>query len=420
MSLKGRGAASLYSALLVDAVGSGLFLPVSLLYFTRVSGIGLATVGLLISVATALTLPLPLVAGHLVDRFGSRNVVLGAQLVQAAGFFLYLAVSGPAMLMIAALIVASGQRMFWSSVFTLVADLADRNADGDAGRGHDRWFAVVGMVQAAGYGVGGLLTGLLLTVGTVHVYRTLAVANAISFLCSALLLVLFARGIAPPHRAASDAAPGAKGGYRALLADKPYLGLILTNTVFALCSVFFGTALPVYLVDGLPAPKWMVGVLLAVNTGLLAIGQAFVARLVRPLTRVRALVIAGGLWTVWCVASALAIRLPAGVLVPYLVAVTLCYTLAELIHAPISNALAAAAAPPESRGRYLAAFQYCFTVATIVAPGLFGVLFTHGRALPWLAVGVLILVGTIAMATLERRLPDTAVRGEPQPAEAAA
>ena len=416
MSLKGRGAGSLYAALLVDAVGSGLFLPVSLLYFTKVSGIGLATVGLLISVATVLTLPLPLVAGHLVDRFGSRNVVLGAQLVQAVGFFGYLVVSGPATLMIAALVVAAGQRTFWSSVFTLVADLADRDGSGGEGRGHDRWFAVVGMVQAAGYGVGGLLTGWLLTIGTVHIYRTLAVANAASFLCSALLLALFARGIGPAkHGEDAGTAPG--GGYRALLRDRPYLGLILTNTVFALCSVFFGTALPVYLVDGLPAPKWLIGVLLAVNTVLLAVSQALVARTMRPLTRVRALVIAGGLWTVWCVGSALAVRLPAGVLVPYLIVVTLFYTMAELIHAPISNALAAAAAPPESRGRDQAAFQYCVTGATIIAPGLFGVLFTHGRTLPWLAVGVLIVLGTIGMATLERRLPDSAVRGAPRPAE---
>ena len=165
-----------------------------------------------------------------------------------------------------------------------------------------------------------------------------------------------------------------------LLADRPYLWLIATNTVFALCGMFLGLALPVYVAEGLSAPAWIVGPLLAGNTILLALGQTTAVRVVRPLTRTRVMALSGVLWAVWGVACALAVVVPAAVLVPYLAVITLCFTVAELVHAPVSMALASEAVPAGHRGRYLAVFQYSFAVATVVAPGFFSVLFTAGAA----------------------------------------
>ncbi|WP_307129466.1 MFS transporter [Streptomyces aurantiacus] len=90
----------------VDALGTGLYLPLSLLYFVQVTDLGLATLGVLISVTTALTLPVPLVVGRLVDRFGPRLVVACGQALQGLGFLFYLAVSGASSL-VAAVLVSS-------------------------------------------------------------------------------------------------------------------------------------------------------------------------------------------------------------------------------------------------------------------------------------------------------------------------
>jgi hypothetical protein len=54
--------------------------------------------------------------------------------------------------------------------------------------------------------------------------------------------------------------------------------------------------------------------------------------------------------------------------IPVLLAGTALFTAAELTHAPIAMALATALSPPAARGRYLASFQYSFTVAGLVAP----------------------------------------------------
>jgi MFS family permease len=392
-----------FTALTVDALGTGMFVPLSLLYFARVPKIDLATVGVLLSVAAAASLPMPVLTGHLVDRFGPKRVVVAAHLAQAAGFAGYLAVSGPVTLLIAAVVANAGQRAFWSSVFTLVADLADQTG---GGKGPERWFALVGMAQTAGLGAGGLLAGLLLDIGTETVFRLMALGNAVTFLLAGLLVQLVRVSHERP-------ATRAGGGYRVLLADRPYLGLIGVNTVFALCAMFLGLALPVYVVDGLDAPAWLVGPLLAGNTILLALGQTTAVRLVRPLKRTRVMVLAGVLWAVWAVACALALAVPLAALVPYLAVITLCFTVAELVHAPVSMSLASEAAPPDLRGRYLAVFQYSFAFAAVIAPGFFSVLFTAGRPLPWVALAVLALLGAAAMLVLERRLPRTALVSSP-------
>jgi hypothetical protein len=77
---------------------------------------------------------------------------------------------------------------------------------------------------------------------------------------------------------------------------------------------------------------------------------------------------------------------------------------ADLIHAPLSNALSAAAAPPAQRDRYLAVYQYCFAFASVLAPAFFTTLYARGPAVPWLALAALTTVATVAVHALNRPL----------------
>lgn len=391
---------ALLLAVAVDALGMGLYLPLSLLYFLHATDLDVAAIGVLVSVTTALTLPFPLLTGRLVDRLGPRLVVAAGQALQGAGFLCYLTVSGAASLVGAVLVTSVGLRVYWSSIFTLIADQADAEGEAEA---KDQWFARTGMIREAGGGGGALLTGGLLALDSARVYDWLILGSAVAYLAAALVVVLAVPSVpqAPPP-------PEGRTGIRALLRDRPYLGLIGTCTIFALCSTFLVLSLPVYVVQGLDGPAWLPGPLLALNTLLLATCTAALTRFVRRrLTRPRALACAGGLWALWCAATASAVLLPArtAVLVPFLAATVVCYTAAEMISGPATNALAADAAPPGSRGTYLAAYQYSFAVANIVAPSLFGLLFSQNRLLPWLAVGLLAVLGALLMLRLERHLP---------------
>ncbi|TWG11523.1 putative MFS family arabinose efflux permease [Actinoplanes teichomyceticus] len=385
-------------------LGSGLLLPVSLLYFTHVTGLRLSTVGPLLSIAALVSLPVPLIVGHFADRTRPLDRVLAAQVLQAAAYAAYGLVRGPASLLLVAVVAAIGQRLFWSSFFSVVAGLAE---PGEDPRHADRRFAVAGMVQMAATGVGALLGGVAVTYSW---YQPVVHLNAASFLISALLLLLVPREATPP------AGEQMRGGYRPLLRDRPYLLLIAVNTVFALCSIFVGVAVPVFLIDGLHAPHWLVGPLLTANTVLLAVGQRLAVRLVRPLSRAQSLVLAGALWAVWALVYAAAVGVPDWALVPYLMAGMIFYAAADLIHAPISNALSAAAAPSAQRGRYLAVYQYTFAFANILAPTFFTALHARGPAAPWLGLAVVTAAATAVMWTL--RTPLAARETEPDRATA--
>jgi hypothetical protein len=111
--------------------------------------------------------------------------------------------------------------------------------------------------------------------------------------------------------------------------------------------------------------------------------------------------------------AAAAVGVPAAWLAGYLIAIVALFSAAELIHAPVSNALAAEAAPEQARGSYLAALQYGFTIATVVVPAAFAVLFELGPAVPWIVVAAVAAAGTVIMPTLRSRLPASAVGAQP-------
>ncbi|GAA2900861.1 MFS transporter [Actinoplanes cyaneus] len=379
-------------ALAVDMLGSGLLLPVSLLYFTEVTGLRLSTVGPLLSLAALASLPVPVIVGHFADRTRPLSRVLAAQVLQGAAYAAYALVSGPVTLLVVAIVAAVGQRLFWSSFFSVVAGLAE---PGEDGRVADRRFALAGMIQMGATGAGTLLGGLAVTYGW---YQPVVYLNAVSFLLSAVLLLFVPRGALPSTTAEE------RGSYRTLLRDRQYLLLIAVNTIFALCSIFVAVAVPVYLIDGLSAPAWLVGPLLAINTVLLASGQRLAVRVVRPLSRTGSLVLAGGLWVGWALVYAAAVRVPAWALVPYLLAGMVLYAAADLIHAPISNALSSAAAPVAQRGRYLAIYQYTFAFANILAPSFFTILFGYGPSLPWLALALVAAAASAVTWTLRAPL----------------
>lgn len=383
-------------ALGIDAIGTGLYLPLSMVYALSVTGLSEGSVGMLLTAAFACALLLPLLVGRVVDRIGPRPVVIAGLLVQAAGFFLYLGVAGPVSLFLAALLEAVGLRVYWSSVFALIAE----QADGDA---RDQWFARAGMIRAAGTGAGTVLAGVLLALASHQAYRGMVLANAISFVVAAAVVGLFVRDARRPATGPDGESPD---GVRHLLRNRPYLGLIGVNILFNICTVFLAVALPVYVSRGLHAPGWTVGTLLTITTVVVATCTAEVTRRIRRRTsRGGAMAWGGRLWAAWCAAAAMAVLLPRGpLLVGYLMLVMLLWATAEMMHGPALNGLSAEAAPEGVRGTYLAAFNYSFAAADMVTPGLFGVLYGIDRVLPWVVVGFLALTASVATPPLERRL----------------
>ena len=393
-----RGARGFVAAMFIDFLGTGLFVPFSLLYFTRVAGLSLPVVGLVLSVAMALTLPLVPVTGGLVDRFGTRRVVLLAQILQGMGLLGYLVVHNVPLLFVTALLDAIGQRLFWSTYFTLMAEIAAPNE-------RDRWYGLGAATRSAGLGLGSLLAGVVVGINALMGYHLVVIVDGLSFFLAAGLL-LFGVQATTPQR--NDPPQGS--GSQLILRDRSFLVLVAANVLFALCSLMLGIGVPVYITTALRAPLWVAGVIMAFSTALIAVFQTIAVRMLEPYRRTRALILAGGLWCAWGSLLALALFVPRMVLIPFLFVVTCLYALAAVIHDPTSNALAADASPDALRARYLAVFQLSWSIAGLIAPGLFALLFTLHPILPWLVIAALILLASLTISWIEPHLPRRAVR----------
>jgi hypothetical protein len=178
--------------------------------------------------------------------------------------------------------------------------------------------------------------------------------------------------------------------------------------------MMLGVALPTVILLGIEGPAWLTSVLLAGNAVLITVLSAPVVARLAGFRRTRSIIVAAALWAAWCVSLAVLVPGQPEWVLPVLVGGTLLFTAAELVHAPVSMGLAAAAAPPAARGRYLATFQYSFTISSIIAPAFFATLFELLPAAPWIALGLLNLASIAGVLLLERRLPAAALR-DPAP-----
>jgi Na+/melibiose symporter-like transporter len=393
-----RSRVALLAALGVDNFGSGLFLPVVLLYVTRVVGLPLAAAGTVVALGTAAGLAVPPAAGRLVDRVGPRRIVICAELLQALGAVTYLVARGTAMVAVAAVLLAGGQQLFYSSLFALIADVA-----GDVPR--DRPFAVAAMVRSACFGLGALAAAALLSWAGTGGYRVAVIVDAGSFAVCALLLGLLVRVPRPGHPGVRATAAAARGPW----SDRPFLALIVVTGLVALPLDFYLSGMSVYVLGELHAEPWLPGAALALFTGLNSVGATAALWATRRLRRTTAMAWGAALLVVWCGVSVAAVAMPARWRAADLLAATVVLAAAGLAFGVRVNALAEATAPAGARGRYLAAFQYSFTVPGVMAPAVVA-LFSVAVWLPWLLVGAAAGVAVLALRWLAGQLPARALR----------
>ncbi len=392
-----RGTYGFLLVLIIDAFGSGLFIPLSILYFQVTAGFPLPVIGLTLTTATVCTLPTTLVTGSLVDRFGARRVTATSQIIQAVGLLGYLIVHTVPILFLMALLVTAGTRMFYAAHTVLIVEISSPHQ-------RDRWYGFVGAIRNMGLGVGGFLAGLVLATNNPVIYHVLISVSSACYLVAGSLLLRMAE---PKHERIEQRT---KARYGVVLRDHMFLGFLISSVSFPLCALMLGIALPVYVTEALHAPAWIVGPLL-VLTSLLIIGcQTFIVRLLEPHRRTRAIVSAALIWCGSCSLFALALIIPRPFIIPYIFLAVILYTLASLLYTPTASALIADLGPIALRGRYLATYEFSWGIAGALTPALFTILYAMTPALPWIVLAVLTLASGIGVLWLEQKLPAHAVR----------
>ena len=182
---------------------------------------------------------------------------------------------------------------------------------------------------------------------------------------------------------------------------------------------FFLSGISVYLLEDLRAPPWLPGAVLALATGLSSAGVTAALRVTRRMRRTTAMALGAALFAAWSAASLAALAAPSGWRPAEMLAATVVMAVGGLLFQSRVNALAEAVAPAAARGRYLAAFQYAFTVPGVLAPAVVA-LFPVAVWLPWLLVGAAAGVAVLGLRVLGGQLPAGALHPGPHAAAEAA
>jgi MFS family permease len=385
------------SAIVADTVGSGLFMPITLLYFLAMTDLSLVQIGSALSLSAILTMPGAFVIGSLVDRFGPRKMMLIGNLVQAAGMLAYLWADSLVAVALWTTLLNLGRQSFWGSFGNVVTAIS---APGE----RELWFGFLQAVRNLGYSVGGVLAGIALQIGTTSAYQTVVVINAVTFVLAFVLLL-----DVPDHRVAKAHDAPAEG-WGVVLRDGAYLRLVIGQFGFVVGMMVLNFALPVYIAETIDLPGWVVGAIFTLNTAMVGLGQGLVVRGMTGQVRARMMGVAQLVFVTSYALFVLAGWLPVWLAVVVMLVGGAVYTFGELTGGPVFSATAAEAAPDHLRGRYLGLFQLSWGIGGAVTPVAFTWLLDHGQTTIWWVLALLALGSAAYLQTLPRRLPAAGLR----------
>ncbi len=373
----------------LNMFGYGAVLPFEVIYLHDGRGFGLGAAGLVVGLVTGVAVLTSPVSGAVIDRIGARATAAGAGLALAAGYAgLAFAESLPTALAAAAL-AGVGNGALSPSQSALMTALTPREL-------RHRASAVSRVAVNVGIGLGGAIGGLVAGFG-LRGFIALFLANAVTYVLYVAILIATVREDAPVARVA--------GGYRRLLRDRAFLHFALTNV--ALIAVGWGVLawiVPPYAEDLGIAPG-LIGLLFLANAATVVFAQVPVVKRVEGRSRVSVLALGAAAWVGACLLAVLAQDAAPTAAYGFLLAAAVAFGLGECLHATVLLPLVADLAPPELRGRYMAAIGLSWWLGLALAPTLGGQLLAVSPSLSLLAATALSIAAIVSLLALDARLP---------------
>ncbi|MGW0615722.1 MFS transporter [Streptomyces sp. NPDC002788] len=382
------------AANVIDSLASGLVMAFMVVYFSHTTTLSLVSVGTSLTLGYALALPAPAVAGWALDRFGPRVVVAIGNLISAVGFVSLLLAHSAWQIVVTQLVVQFGASMYWTSSSALVALVA---------QDHDRtrWFGFIRALRNVGIGFGGAISALAVAVASTAGLQVLVALNALGYVAAAWLITTWRRDPVGTGADESNATASAKASYLTVLRDGAYMRLVVANLAFVLASMVLSILLGIYATKSLEVGAWVAGVLITLNTALVATTQTFATRWIERHRATRVICIAAAVNAVAFVGFAALSLLPSEAALVGLLIAVIVYTLAEILSSPPLGELSVELAPDHARGRYLGVFQLSWTLGGAIAPAVLTSLLSRGPAWPWLFLGAASFLAIPLVLSLE-------------------
>lgn len=381
-------------AILVNGLGSGLFLPLSALYFTTVVGFTPGEVAAGLGMASLAGVLSGVVFGTLADRLGPKPILVTLLLATAAVIPVYLAVSAWWQYTL----VATAIRVLDRGVSGVAAALVAHVVPGAAARTEIR--AVLRTALALGVSGGAALSALVLSSDSSTAYTVAILVDAATFAFAGLV---YLRLPSPPRTPSSGRSTAG-----AVWKDAPFLGITAVFSLLSIYSAAVTFALPIWAVRYTTLPHPVISAAFVTSAVAHLLLQVPLARMVKSReAAIRAAVAGGAVLAGASLLFAATAAGPTALASVLLIAAVVLNAVGGLCTASAQFYISSDVAPESAQGQYQGLISTGMALSAMIAPALMATL-PLGLGWPgWFSLAVMFL----GAATMLPLLVRAALRG---------
>ncbi|MCW2796792.1 MFS transporter [Nocardioides sp.] len=373
------------------AIGEGVFLTGSAVFFTQIVGLSAAQVGLGLTVAGVVTFFFAVPLGKMADRIGPKRMWSIGAFAGAGLYALWPLITGfpafLAMMIVLELVGTAG----WSGRGAYTLDVFPREE-------RVRSQAFMRAALNIGFTLGALIGGLALAFNNDAVVRAVPLLTAVILALNAVYITRLpdAEHDAKPADDEQLINPGA-------LRNKGFLALSAFDGVLGTNQVLLNVVIPLWLVQETDAPRVLLAWLFGTNTVMAVLFQVAAARGVDSVDRsLRAARISAAFFVLSCL-IVLVTHDTLGwttIFLVWLGHVTV--TGAELYQSAGHWGFMSELSDPDRRGEYQGAAQLGGTLGSVWAPAAYTFLAMEWGTPGWLVIAGIVIVAALGMAPSAR------------------
>jgi len=339
----------------LNFLGNGLVAPYLIIYLHLDRDIPLPLAALAVGSGGIFATLSGLVAGPLIDRFGPRACVSLAMAANAVAYAAYTQVHATWQAFAVGLAVGIGTGAYGPSVQALLTGLVrpDQRA---AALSQQRMSAILGL------SLGGVVGGLIVATGSQSSYTAILLLDSATFIGYAALVQLLPNPEAAPSHTSGD--------YRIAIRDRQLRLLAGINLVM----VGVGIApmlllLPAFARTAANVPSAAIGLIYGLNTLVILVTQLRITQKVARLPLRTSLALNAIAWAAaWSLIAATGWLLRGWPAVAVLGVAMILYAIGECVYTGVVTPTAAAIAPENMRGRYLAVMGFAWQAGFMFGP----------------------------------------------------
>lgn len=396
---------------LIGTLGRGVFLTVTVLYFSFVVGLTDTQISIVVAASSATGILTSIVGGQLADRFSARRVLLIILLIESAALASY-AMVGAFWMAVAVACLAFGSEAAAHSARSAII------ARGFTGPGRVGARAVLRTITNVGIAVGSAAGGLALAFDTPVAYRAILVSAGVVYLGASLLTLRLPASVdavrreepavdAPVEQALGAVKPSrwAHSPWR----DPRYLLFSALGGIFAMQFGLLEFGVPLWVAHDTVAPKSIVSVLLILNTVIVIAFQVPLSRGTHDLRVAgRVIGIAGVLMAGACVVYGSAAGISPVWAVVVLLTAGSAHAFAEVLSQAGVWGLSFELADPVAAGAYQGMGGTFYSLGATAAPFVVTGTALAGGMVGWIALAGVFLLSAVGMTVIALRAANTA------------